>query len=135
MKKRHPNILIGYTGYNLGKTHQYVGIRQLVTMVDYWAPQVYWAHNGSSPEEFLYRGYDQWYSLSKEIGYDIVIAPVGQAYWVDGKRHMDLPKGTSEFTDFAKATAGYVSISWYHGDDLLSRPWAVTAIAVADKAR
>jgi hypothetical protein len=136
LKEENRNILIGYTGYNLALTHKYVGINSLVTMVDFWSPQVYWAHNGSSPREFLLRGYDQWYSLANSLGHDIVIVPAGQAYWSDRSIQKPMTEARSEeFSQFVKETKGYPTISWYTGDELIKKKWAVRAVAKANTLR
>ncbi|CAN5119666.1 hypothetical protein BH11PAT4_BH11PAT4_0210 [soil metagenome] len=136
LKKKNPQILVGYTGYNLALTHSYVGINSLVSMVDFWSPQVYWAHNGASPRKFLLRGYEQWYTLAHSLGHDIVIAPAGQAYWSDRTIQKPMTEARAdEFSQFVKETKGYPTISWYSGDELIKKGWAVRAVADANRLR
>jgi hypothetical protein len=136
-RKRHPQALVGYTGYNLAATHGYTGIKRLITLADFWSPQVYWSHNGSSPQEFIIRGYEQWYKLGEELGFDPVIVPVGQAYWSDRTIRRPIQRNSGEFLEFVQHTAGYPQISWYSYDDL-DKPaysWAVGEIASANLYR
>jgi hypothetical protein len=137
-RKRYPNILVEYTGYNLPQTHRYVGTNRLLTMVDFWSPQVYWSHNGSTPKDFFERGELQWKGVLAEIDRpDMAIVPVGNVYWSDKSIQEKLsPESVAELNEFVDLVKekGYPGYSWYLYDEVSKMGWATRGVISANQS-
>lgn len=126
--KYAPNSLIGFTSYCVIDRHMdKVPFDEIMESVDYFAPQVYWGHNGSSPTEYLDRGYSTWLKQGERLGFDPIIVPVGQTYWSEGVG--DVKRG--ELREFVRETKSYMAVSFYSIDELVEKPWAITELAKA----
>ena len=120
--------LIGFSSYPVIDLHSdKVPFDTIVRQVDYVAPQVYWAHNGSGPKEYLDRSYQTWLRQGKRLGFDPIIAPVGQTYSSEGRQTLK----PGQLTEFIKATRGYKAVSFYSVDELKGKQWAIDEVAQA----
>ncbi|MDP3992724.1 MAG: hypothetical protein Q8Q05_00700 [bacterium] len=120
--------LIGFSSYPVIDLHSdKVPFDTIVGEVDYVAPQVYWAHNGSGPKEYLDRSYQTWLRQGKRLGFDPIIAPVGQTYSSEGRQSLR----PGQLTEFIEATKGYKAISFYSIDELKEKQWAIDEVARA----